>query len=201
MTLPSENPSLPPKAATQHILHLAARLFAAEIDQRLLASLSQTEHSQAHATSDESIVFMDPALLALDQDCALRELSTEFCRLFVGPNPCCPPYASVHRHGVLLGGRSGRHFESLMTRHGFELAKTSSFVSADHIAVQLSILALLDEHETSGELANGACRELLVEHLLPWAPAYLGSVASSARWAPYRTLPRLAAAILENWES
>ena len=86
-----------------------------------------------------------------------------------------------------------------MERHGLELTTTCALASADHIAVELSLLALLDEQEAWKEDPSGACRELLVEHLLPWAPEYLRAVARHARWAPYRTLPALTAAILEGW--
>jgi TorA maturation chaperone TorD len=201
MSPEDEGSSNGPRTARRQILQLAVRLFGAEIDAPLFSRLLQVEQGQVGALHAPRIVLLDAALASLSPRAALEELSVEFCRLFVGPNPCCPPYASVQRNGLLLGGRTARDLESFMTRAGIELSTSNAFASTDHLAVQLSTLALLDEQEALGERHDQACSELLLGHLLPWAPAYLRAVAVAASWAPYRTLSAVTAGILETWET
>jgi TorA maturation chaperone TorD len=183
--------------ARRQILLLASRMFAEEIDAPLLAGLLGA--TEAGTPGDVSLVLLDAPIASFPREVALEELSAEFCRLFIGPNPPCPPYASMHRSGVLLGGRSARSVEQFMAEHGIALAAPFRIAASDHVAVELSVLAWLSEHDARREQSARACEAFLADHLLTWAPAYLRRVATCAKWAPYRTLSAVTASLLEHW--
>jgi TorA maturation chaperone TorD len=123
---------------------------------------------------------------------ALEALAVEFCRLFIGPQPLCAPYASAYRGEALLGGRTRTRLEAFLRRVGFPFdAAARRLASPDHLAVELAVLAHL---YTLADTA--AVREFLGDHVLPWAPAYCEHVAATATLGFYRTTAWLVAALL-----
>ncbi len=68
---------------------LSARLFATEVDAALYRAL----------LTQDALGLLDADLRALDEEQALDALGVEYCRLFIGPQPLCVPYASA-QHGV-----------------------------------------------------------------------------------------------------
>jgi len=168
-------------AGRRDLALLASRLLAVEVDGPLLARLRGAPE------------LLDPAVAAIDDPQAIEELAVEYCRLFIGPQPSCPPYASAHLGGRRLGGRPEREFLAFLEVHGLELHGRPDLMllGADHLAVQLTVLAHL--HDRLGaDPADGAAAEALHElharHLDPWAAAAAGVLAAQARVRPYSLL-------------
>jgi TorA maturation chaperone TorD len=165
---------------------LAARLFGLEIDAELLERLRRVAIPTAPELGDA------PA------EEVVHELAVEYCRLFVGPQPECPPYASIHRSEALLGGKARARLEPLLQRSGLAFGEGAPIASVDHLSVQLGLLAEIYERLASSADAEllGLARELLERHVLPWAPAYLAQLELCARLEPYRFAAQMTAALL-----
>ena len=181
------------------IVQLAARLLLSEIDAALIDSLFVAQGGLVDEAGDLSFVLLDRELVGLRRDAALEELAVEYARLFVGPNPVCPPYASANGSSVLLGGRPAREVDAVMARHGLELPSDWRVVASDHFAEQVSVFEALEARRVRGEIQPEPCTEFFLRFVRPWAPDFLRSVAASARWAPYRTIPAAASEVLEGW--
>jgi TorA maturation chaperone TorD len=169
-------------AARRDLYALTARLFAAEVDMALYRALA----------AQDALGLIDAELAALGEARALEALAVEFCRLFLGPQPPCVPYASAHRGEALLGGRARTRLEAFLHRVGFTCdAVAMRVASLDHLAVELAVLAHL-----YARMDTAAVGVFLSEHVLPWAPAYCERVAAAATLGFYRTAARLVAALL-----
>jgi TorA maturation chaperone TorD len=166
---------------------LLARLFAGEPDLALYRQLRAVEHP--------ALTWVEPALLALPEARAVEALAVEYCRLFIGPQPACPPYASAQGGEVLLGGRPRTRLDAFLVRHGVPAPDPGwRIASPDHIAVELAVLARL----YAGDAPAAVVQELLTQHLWPWAPAWLAHVASASRYQLYRTAAQLGVALLDD---
>lgn len=175
-------PTLAP-SARRDAYALAARLFAAEVDRDVYRAL--LDH--------DPLGLLDAALRALDESQALETLAVEYCRLFLGPQPLCVPYASAQRGEALLGGRARTRLEALMQRVGFVYDATAlRLASPDHLAIALALLA----HLTTLDDAAAARRAFLCDHVLPWVPAYCTQVAAATTLSLYRTAAALVLALL-----
>jgi TorA maturation chaperone TorD len=189
MAAPAEAETLDERVARRDLLHLLSRLFEREVDAELYRRLIAPEMSDVLAST--GLQWIDPDVRALSEPEALEVLATEYCRLFVGPIPACPPYASSFRGEALLGGRHERHVRDVLQRLGLEIAADTRVAALDHLSVSLSLFAgALDAADES--IASEIQRVLL----LPWAPEYLRVLESWAERAPYTTLARLTAAML-----
>ena len=166
---------------------LLARLFAGEPDLALYRQLRVVEHP--------ALTWVEPSLLAHPEARAVEALAVEYCRLFVGPQPACPPYASAQGGEVLLGGRPRTRLDAFLVRHGVPAPDPGwRIASPDHIAVELAVLARL----YAGDAPAALVQELLTQHLWPWAPAWLAHVASASRYQLYRTAAQLGVALLDD---
>ncbi len=150
------------------VYRLASRLLACEIDAPLFGRLRDGG-------------LLDDAALALPEREALDTLAAEFCRLVIGPDPVCLPYASVQRGEALLGSRAEQEVTAFVRRQSLDiqLAPDVAVLSNDHLSVQLALLAHL--HGTD------AATELVERHLRPWAVTTLETLADAAEWEPYRS--------------
>ncbi|WP_017559102.1 TorD/DmsD family molecular chaperone [Nocardiopsis baichengensis] len=183
--------------AAVSVLHLASRLFAREVDDRA--------HRRLLSVASPPLL---PSEDAVPQEALLDELAAEFCRLFIGPDPACPPYASVHLGRVKSGGRSAQAMEDFLNHRGLsaDISPGDAIVDADHISIQLALLGhlLQEQHEgtASGLMtareAGAATRELLDAHIMPWVPDYLDLLEHEARLLPYSALPSLCTACLQT---
>lgn len=169
-------------AARRDLYLLIARLFREEVDAPLYRRLL--------ATQSDALPWVEPALAALPEERALEELETEYCRLFIGPNPVCPPFASVAFGEALLGGRARTAIDELLALHGLTVATHARIASPDHIAVVFAVLAELS--------APDAIRDCLCRFVLPWIPSWLSVLEHDAERALFRTLARLATALIEE---
>ena len=150
-------------------------------------------YRQLRAVENPGLPWFEPSLLALPEVHAVGSLAVEYCRLFIGPQPVCPPYASAQGGEVLLGGRSRTRLDAFLARHGLPVPDlTWRIASSDHIATELAVLACLYAHEAPAAVVQ----ELLTQHLWSWAPAWLADVASASRYELYRTAARLGMALL-----
>jgi TorA maturation chaperone TorD len=172
----------PAKAA---LCALLARVFAGEPDLELLQRL--------RAAESPGLTWFEPELLALSETQALEALAVDYCRLFIGPQPWCPPYASAQPGDALLGGRPRRRLETFLARYGVPAPHLAWRVaSPDHLAVELAILAHL--YATDAPVAG--LQEFLTQHVWPWIPTLLTQVEALAECQLYRTAARLGAALL-----
>lgn len=151
------------------VYRLASRLLASEVDAPLFGRLREGG-------------LLDGALAALPEREALDTLAAEFCRLVIGPDPVCLPYASVQRGEALLGSRTEQEITSFVRRHGLDvtLAPDVAVLSNDHLSVQLALLAHLDGTDAGAELVE--------QHMRPWAVTALATLADAAEWEPYRSV-------------
>jgi TorA maturation chaperone TorD len=161
---------------------LIARLFREEVDTSLYRRLL--------AAQSDALLWIEPALAALPEPHAIEELEIEYCRLFIGPNPVCPPFASVARGEALLGGRSRTVVDELLASNGLAIDASARIGSPDHVAVVFAILAALAE--------PAAIRDCLQRLVMPWLPSWLADLERAAERSLFRTLARVAAAILED---
>lgn len=174
----------------RHVFRLAARLFSAEIDVPVLRALLRAE---------AEVALVDDRIRALDEQRAVEELSVEFCRLFVGPRPECPPYESVQRGEATLGGRAEQRIREFMHREGLDaiLPPGLAVLTHDHLAVELAFFSRLCDIAAESPPASQAVQRFHEHHLLPWAPLYLHQVHSAARLEPYRTIALSTALLLK----
>lgn len=165
-------------AATRDLCLLVSRLLAAEVDGALLARLRDAPG------------LLDPAVARLDDDAAVEELAVEYCRLFIGPDPVCVPYASAHTGGRRLGGRAEQEFVAFLDRAGLGPRADPSLrlLGVDHLGVAMAVLAHLHDRLAADPRCAQTRRtfdELVCGHLAPWAADWGLRLAGAARWAPY----------------
>jgi TorA maturation chaperone TorD len=171
--------------ARRNLYLLISRLFREEVDAELFRRLL--------AASSEAIPWIESSLSALPEGRAIEELQAEYCRLFIGPNPPCPPFASVARGEALLGGRARAVLGDLLATHGLEVDLGARIASADHIAVVFALLAELSEPT--------AIHDCLSRLVLPWIPDWLAALEQEARREMFRTLARVASVLIEEEQS
>jgi TorA maturation chaperone TorD len=173
--------------AKRDLYALLARLFACEVDLVLYRQLRTAEGT--------GLPWFEPALLGLSDVHAVEALAVEYCRLFVGPQPLCPPYASAQRGEALLGGRPRTRLEVFLAQHGVPVTDESwRIASPDHMAIELAALSHL--YATGAPVA--VVQEFLTQHVLPWAPAFLRQVESVTHVQLYRAAARLATILLDE---
>jgi TorA maturation chaperone TorD len=185
-------------AAVTGLLRLAARLFAREVDQTLYQWLGEI----SHGTTGPRLI--GRAETPQDEARALEELAVEYCRLFIGPQPTCPPYTSVHDGEVKLGARSATDIENVMTQFGVlpVISAQDAILEYDHLSVQLALLAhfydAADVEGSAAELAWATAERLLEEHIWPWADPYLRHLTTVTDYALYRIIAELLLATLNE---
>ncbi|OLZ50167.1 TorD/DmsD family molecular chaperone [Amycolatopsis keratiniphila] len=191
--------SIPPAHATHldayaGVFRLAARLFAYEIDADLYHAMAR------NPITTETGILAAPASITQSEAEVLEDMAAEFCRLFIGPQPECPPYASAHAGEVKLGGQAARRIDEFMARHGVhpEIGHQPAVLEHDHLSVELALLAHFCELAASNSSHDslGAARELVLDHLWPWADGYLDNLAALARHSPYGALAGLVRDVL-----
>lgn len=184
----------------------AARTFAVEVDEPFYLVLLGLPADQLAG----GLVPLDPAGRDRPVDDVLIDLAAEYCRLFIGPQPRCAPYASVQCGHATMGGPMLHTIEAFLRRHDLrsELPAGAPIVANDHVAVAFALLshlcAVAGGEPTDGRAggaanaAVAAIQELREHYVLPWVPAFLRSVAAEARLEPYRSVAQLAARLIET---
>lgn len=118
-----------------------------------------------------------------------RELLTEYCRLFLGPEGLlCPPYGSVYLDGGAVMGPST--LDALRRYRNEGLKPTSSWREPpDHVCLELAFLACLSEKYSRAVTAMEHAearrlllvqREFLRDHLGRWAPRFAERLRQTA---------------------
>lgn len=175
------------RVARGNLYRLASRLLAREVDAQLLTRLRVAE-----ATVPD-VPLLDSTLRERESPGALEELAVEYCRLFIGPEPVCPLYASAHTGGRRLRGRAERDFVTFLAIHELEplCSADLSLLGVDHLAVHLAVFAHLNDTlagDPHCETARVALRQLSERHTVPWATELISVLAENARLAPYTTI-------------
>ena len=156
----------------------ASRLLAVEVDAPLYRRLRAVP------------ALIDPAIAALPEPRALDALATEFCRLFIGPGPVCPPYPGS---GQFLGSHREAPFVRFLERHRLteSVPDNAPVLARHHLAIQLQVLAHLCDAELTGEAPGAARRariELETQHLNRAIPDFARTLIANTDIAPYRTI-------------
>lgn len=168
--------------ARRDLYALVARLFAAEVDVPLYRALR----------THDALGFIDQELGALGEEQALEVFAVEFCRLFVGPQPLCVPYASAYRGEALLGGRARTRLEAFLHAIDFVYDATAlRLASPDHLAIELAVLAHLYAQTDTAAIAT-----FLDAHVLSWVPDYCQDVGRTTTLSLYRNAARLVVELL-----
>ena len=174
-------PTLAPTARRDLYL-LVARLFREEVDAPLYRRLLTTR--------SDALPWIEPEIAELPDRLAIETLEIEYCRLFIGPQPVCPPFASVVRGEPLLGGRARTAIDEFLAAHGLAVDAHARIASPDHVAVMFAILAELSDPE--------AVQSYLRGFVLPWVPSWLSALERKAARILFRTLARLARDLIDE---
>jgi TorA maturation chaperone TorD len=170
-------------AAERRALYLlVARLLGGEIDVPLYRRLLGEQ--------GDALSWIEPEIAELGEGAALDALHTEYCRLFLGPYPRCPPFASVARGEALLGGRARAGVDDLLASLGLAIDARARIASSDHVAITFAVLAELSERDQLDAWLRDA--------VTPWVPAWLHALERESQRVLYRTLARIAIALLEE---
>jgi len=161
---------------------LISRLFREEVDAPLYRRLL--------ATQSDALLWIEPEIANLPDQVAIEVLETEYCRLFVGPNPVCPPFASVARGEALLGGRARTEIDELLASRGLRMDARARIASPDHVAVVFAVLAELSDADPA--------RSRLHDFALPWVPSWLSRLEHETERSLFRTLARVARALIDE---
>lgn len=166
--------------ARRDLYALVARLLGEELDAPLYDRLLSTQ--------SDALRWIEPELAELPSERVLDTLATEYCRLFLGPPPQCPPYASVLRGEAVLGGRARTRVDDFLTAHGLAINAHARIASSDHVAVAFGALA-----ELTAEDAIGAW---LRDFVAPWVPQWLSVLATRTERQLYRTVADIGNALI-----
>jgi TorA maturation chaperone TorD len=169
-------------ASRRELYLLVARLLGREVDASLYRRLL--------ATQSDALLWIEPEIAELPEHAAIEALEIEYCRLFVGPNPVCPPFASVARGEALLGGRARTDIDELLVSRGLRIDAHARIASPDHAAVVFAVLAEISDPD--------AARACLRTFVLPWVPTWLAKLEQETERALFRTLARVAGALIEE---
>ena len=168
--------------ARRDLYGLVARLLGEEVDAPLYHHLLSTQ--------SDALRWIEPELVRLPSERALETLDTEYCRLFLGPPPMCPPYASVLRGEAVLGGRARTRVDDFLAACGLAVDAHARIASSDHVAVAFAVLAELSEED--------AISTWLRDFVAPWVPHWLSVLAARTERQLYRTVADIGNALIEE---
>jgi mycoredoxin len=179
-------------------LRLASRTFAAEADLTFYHALLCL--CGAPTLSTQGLSPLDTMERAMPVQEALTCLAVEYCRLFIGPRPVCPPYASAYS-ATVLGVGTLEAVQAFLRQHDMlpVLPVGAPIDGDDHAAVVLAILEQLHlaaaadiDAGGTGSDALAALATLRTTYADRWLPAFLTSVATESKTGPYAPVARLA---------
>ncbi len=153
--------------------------------------------------------------LAGELDVVTERLREEYTRVFVGPGPHVPPYASVHRDGEgQLWGDSTVQVKRFIEATGLSFEGNWDSIP-DHVAVEFELMQRLTAHEAElwARTASAPAAEakdvserlrqclraqeaFLRDHLSAWVPRFCGGVLETSAGAFYRAMAGLARSIV-----
>ena len=166
--------------ARRDLYLLLARLLGKELDAPLYHRLLDTQ--------SDALRWIEPELAELPDERALDALDTEYCRLFIGPPPACPPYASVVRGEAVLGGRARTSIDEFLADHGLAVDAHVRIVSSDHVAIAFATLAELS--------AEDAISTWLRDFVAPWVPGWLSVLETKTDRQLFRAVAHLGTALI-----
>lgn len=151
-------------------------------------------------------VQLDDAFLSAPSSQLIQDLAVEYTRLFLGPGPHIPPYASVHLHpgGGALMGQPAVDIKHYLEQAGFQYQAEYSDLP-DHISVELEFMAHVSWQEgRAWELKDidGArnaleyAREFLNCYLSPWISVFCEAVVARSSLAFYKEMAQLTDAFI-----
>lgn len=116
-----------------------------------------------------------------------ESLEVDFARLFIGPNPVSPPYASVYRssdqRGSQLWGDKTGEVKRFMAHYGFNLNKPG--IIPDHISIlfefmekliQKAISCFSENEQEAYEKSLKIQQQFFNTYIEPWIDTFLEQV-------------------------
>jgi len=128
-----------------------------------------------------------------------QDLAVEYARLFIGPGPHTPPYASVNLGGggASLWGPETVRVKRFIEDAGFDY-KPDFHSLPDHIAVELEFMQEMAAREAKAPEDGNEDQALLnteavflTDHLAPWVPTFCAKITSQARLPFYKEMAAL----------
>ena len=188
-----------------------ARLFGHELDAETLALYQSgpgravIEDLAGHPTYAAGATRLAERLGRLDSDPSpVLTLAAAYGRLFHGGGgrAAVAPYESVYEDDRgATHGKAWRRMQALLGALALE-PPTSFREPADHVAIELSVMATLSERaeagaDDAGEAAAQRDR-FLAEHLLPWVPRFCAATIEADRDGFYAAAAELLAGHLRQ---
>ena len=130
----------------------------------------------------------------------LDELKYAWQSAFIGPGYLsAPPWGSVYLDPEnVVFGTSLLDLREFMAREGLLFEKTHN-EPEDHFGLMLLLLAEILKREQANR--DVIAKELLVQHLLPWAPRYLECLCRDSQHPFIIALGEYTQAQLEKWQT
>lgn len=177
-------------AARAAVFRLLARLWGEELSRDLAELLSRPPLVEVlHAIADFSM----PSRV---EDRDLQQWAVDYCQLFVGPRGHLPPYQSVWMDRR-LAGEAAASMERFLQLLDYRPV-WSQRLMADHLAIQLDVMAELLERSTRPDAFSREERRWLADLLinyfrqhLCWPQRLLDQVARRAITPLYRSLAKM----------
>lgn len=191
---------------------LIARLFRSEVDEALLAELTETDYpvSSGNALMDTGYYQIAKYLSNAWVD-PLMKLAVDYTRAFLGSGidtySAAYPFESVYTSEKRLLMQDARD-EVLAIYRSCGLEKSESWtVGEDHIAVELEFMRVL-AHRTAAALRAGdeerafslisTQRNFMDDHLATWVPVFANEARRFADTLFYQGVVNLAEGFLEE---
>lgn len=161
---------------------LAAEWPFVEADQALVPLQAMVSEAAAHCAAEDA------------GDALPDDLTWEYRRLFVGPaHKAAPPWGSVYTDkDQVIFGASTLELREWLRRQGIAIDRGPGDEPEDHIGTMLVLLAWLADENPQ------AVDEYLTDHLLPWAPHFLGYMEEQSEHPFFRALAQLTRLTLEG---
>lgn len=172
------------------VYQLLSRMYRFEPDRELFDKLVSDEVIK---TLKECSSHINTKNFLIKDKTQLDELSVEFCRLFIGPAPCVPPYESVHStepgNAGQFWGDATVEIKSIVETLGLCYSKDFHEMP-DHISVEFELMyrlidaeinALESDNVKESQNARHVQRFLLNKHLLMWLPSFCDKMRAASK--------------------
>lgn len=172
--------ALTPVPTLSDVCRLLTRVFGREVDRSLYDALCATGVGLVGRCGAE--------------DSELEALAAEYCRMFLPPSACCPPYGSVQLGEAALRARTETVVLRFVERAGYDLELHAPVVAADHVAIIFELLGALSSSDADD--APQLLGEFLDSVVLPWVPDFLTSVVTADTHGLYAAAAELGLDVL-----
>ena len=195
MTIPKPEPEAKPKLTEpqtlSHVYALLGTLWLQEVYAPFLSAL----RSPPLGTAFEAVGGVLPAAEALD------ELSTEYCRLFIGPRNHLPPLQSVWQRGELASAITTSVQKFAGALH-YNPPSAWPETMMDHLGIELLLMGQATSHLSAGATTEASdsyqfASTFFTQHLL-WTDRFLTATSNRATLPFYKSLAQVTTSFLAS---